>query len=244
MATTFNTFHGGRPLVANQSFFSRMAIALAVFIMLAFAQFSARGMVNPFALPPVIHFHALAMTTWLGLFVTQNLLAGRGAVALHRRLGWASAALVAGIVVLGMAAGISAISGRFNPPFFTPAYFLVLTTLGPAVFGTVVAAAIAMRRDMEWHRRLMLVSTVLLMEPALGRIVPMPLTGAELGSVIEAAGQLIPLWLLARHDRATLGRVHPATVWGVTILLAFHVAVFAIAAVPAVAGSAAALAAG
>jgi hypothetical protein len=56
-----------------------------------------------------------------------------------------------------------------------------------------------MRRQSEWHRRLMLGSGILLLEPALGRMLPMPLLGPW-GPFIEMCLQLGFVLVLARYD--------------------------------------------
>lgn len=56
----------------------------------------------------------------------------------------------------------------------------------------------------------MLGSTILILEPALGRLLPMPLI-MPWGELLVMVIQLGVLWLVVRHDRASLGAVHPAT---------------------------------
>jgi hypothetical protein len=55
----------------------------------------------------------------------------------------------------------------------------------------------------------MLGATVIVMEPGIGRILPMPLLGG-FAPWAELSVQLGVLAILARHDRKVLGRVHPA----------------------------------
>src|ERR1700757_1928683 len=97
-----------RGFMADQAFFARYAIAIVLFILFGFAQFSLRGFVDIRKMPFVIHAHAAVMVTWLGVFVTQNLLVHRGELGIHRKLGWISAALVAAVAVMGCAAGYEA----------------------------------------------------------------------------------------------------------------------------------------
>lgn len=210
MATaTDHSFAGARPS-RDQAFFTRMALTLVGVIVFAFAQWSARMWSVTGPAPIWVHVHGLSMLGWLGLFATQSVLAGRGAIALHRRLGMASAALVAFIVVSGVFTGIKALEVGRVPPFFPPAYFLALVCVGVVAFGGMVTAGIALRRDMQWHRRMMLGATIAVLEPALGRLLPMPLLGAA-GPWAEMAVQLGVVALVMRHDRHTLGVVHPAT---------------------------------
>lgn len=222
-----------RGYMADQSFFARYAIVLALFIIFAFAQFSVRGFVDIRTVPPVIHAHALVMVSWLGLFVLQNQLVHRGELTLHRRIGWASAAIVAAVAVLGCAVGYTALSIHMVPPFFTPSYFLSLTFIESTAFAVVVAWAVSLRRRTEWHRRIMFAATFLLLEPALGRLLPMPLLGGY-GEWVALLVQLVFVGIIARHDRKVLGSVHLATVAAAVILVGVHSLVSLVAMVPQV----------
>ena len=59
-----------------------LLIFIVLFILFCFAQFSLRGFVDIRTAPPVVHAHAAIMLIWLGLFVTQNILAERGQLGL------------------------------------------------------------------------------------------------------------------------------------------------------------------
>jgi len=228
--------------IADQRFFTRLAQGLAALIVFGFAQWALRGFVAPLKTPIWIHLHGLAMLGWLALIVTQNTLAGNGNLALHRRLGWASLVLVAAIMGFGIFSGRMALVLHRVPPFFTNAYFLSLTHVEVVVFGSMIAVAIAMRRQTQWHRRLMLGATIILMEPALGRLLPMPLLGQTVGAWVEAAVQLGFLTILARHDRKVLGRVHPATLVAMGTVVSVHALIQLLASAPAVAAIAQAIA--
>jgi hypothetical protein len=210
-----------RGFMADQAFFARYSIALAAFILFSFAQFSARGFVDIRSMPLIIHAHAAVMVTWLAVFVAQNLLVHRGELGIHRKLGWISAGLVAAIAVLGTATGYEALRLHMVPPFFTPGFFLSLTAIEANAFAIVVAWAVSLRRKTEWHRRLMFASTFLLLEPALGRLLPMPLLGGY-GEWVALLVQLGFVAILARHDRKVLGSIHPATMAAAAILIGVH----------------------
>lgn len=219
--------------MADQAFFARYSIWLAAFILFAFAQFSMRGFVDIRSMPPIIHAHAAIMVAWLGLFVMQNQLVHRGQLGLHRTVGWVSAGVVAAVAVLGTMVGYEATKLHMVPPFFTPAFFLALTSIEATAFAVVVAWAVSLRRRTEWHRRIMFGATFLLLEPALGRLLPMPLLGGY-GEWIALVVQLGFVAILARHDRKILGNVHPATVACAAILVIVHCLVALAAMLPPV----------
>lgn len=223
----------GRGFMADQAFFARYSIFISFFIVASFLQFSLRGFVDIRAVPPVVHVHAAIMVSWLSLFVLQNQLVHRGELAMHRKLGWVSAAVVAGVAVLGCAVGFEALKSHMIPSFFTPAYFLSLTWIEAPAFALVVAWAVSLRRRTEWHRRLMFAATFILLEPALGRLLPMPLFGGY-GEWLALLVQLAFVGLIARHDRKFAGAVHPATYAAAAILIIVHSAVSLAAMAPPV----------
>lgn len=208
----------------EKPFFLRMIIGIALIIVLGFAQFAARGFVNFGASPFWVHLHGVVMLSWLGLLIYQSSLVQRGNVLLHRRLGVIGIVLAAALVVLGMLTGLRAIALHRAPPYFSDAYFLALTQVGPLIFAGTIAAAVANRDRPEWHRRLMFGALVLLMEPAFGRLLPMPLMGPW-GEWAVMAIQLFTLAIVARHDRKRFVGVHPATIVSALIVVFAHVAV-------------------
>lgn len=216
---------------ARLSFWAKMAMGLSAFIVFGFAQFGLRGMVDYAHAPLVMHLHGIAMLAWLSLLVTQVTLAGRGGLALHRRLGWASAVMIPLIMVLGSVTCLTVIRAGMFPPFFTAPYFLALVHVSVLLFAAVVATAVLKRKQAGWHKRLMVGSTVLLMEPALGRVLPMPLI-MPWGEWLSLAIQLGVVALIMRHDRRELGRVHPATMAIFLIVTLSHVVVETLAITP------------
>ncbi|MCJ2178207.1 hypothetical protein [Novosphingobium album (ex Hu et al. 2023)] len=217
---------------ARLSFWAKMTIGISVFIIFGFAQFGLRGMVDYAHAPLVMHLHGIAMLAWLSLLMTQAVLAGRGGLALHRKLGWASAGMLPLIVVLASMTCLAALPINMFPPFFTAAYFLALVHVSVVIFAVVVATAVSRRGQPDWHKRLMVGSTILLMEPALGRVLPMPFI-MPWGEWLSMAIQLGVAALIVRHDRKELGAIHPATVVvGISVVLS-HVVVEVLAVTPA-----------
>ena len=212
------TFHGAMASVSSfarvkgreQRFFTRFALALVGLILFGFVQWGVRGMVKVGVVPLWVHLHGALMVSWLGLFAAQALLAQSGSRELHRKLGLASLGVLAAIVLTGIYTGLRAVELHRVPPFFTDAYFLALTSVGPLMFAGLVLWGTVQRRRSDWHRRLMLGSGILLLEPALGRMLPMPLLGPW-GSFVEMCIQLGFVLLLARQDMRRSGMVHPAT---------------------------------
>ena len=194
----------------EEGFYQKMAVGMAIFILFAFGQFAARGLVDYRQVPLIMHVHAVTMVSWLGLLVVQSTLAQRLDLALHRRLGWLGLILAVVIPPLAIATCVAAVRAHLVPPFFTPAIFLSLVTVESLTFGGLVITAILMRRRTDWHRRFMIGATMILLEPAFGRTLPMPFMG-HWGLWVAMVLQLAILGIMARHDVTTRGKIHSAT---------------------------------
>lgn len=226
----------------EKPFFLRMIAGIAGIIVLGFLQFAARGFADYGAAPLWVRLHGFVMLSWLALLIVQSNLIQRGNLMQHRQLGMLGLGLAAMLVVLGSFTGLRAIALHRVPPFFSDAYFLALTQAEMLAFGGLIIAAVVNRRRAEWHRRLMLGAVIVLMEPALGRLLPMPLLGAW-GEWLAMAIQLGALVLVARHDRRRFIAVHPATLVCAVVVVLTHVAVTFAAMTPLVARLAAGIAA-
>jgi hypothetical protein len=203
----------------NQRFYLGMALAIAGTVVFGFTLNASRYHFDVAGLPPLVHVHALFSMLWIVLFVVQSGLVVVGSTRLHRKLGWGGAVIATMVVATGVAVTIGCIRRGAVPPFFPPNLFLVVDTLGVTSFFGLTACAIALRRHAEWHRRFMLCGTVLLMSPALARIIPMPLLGTWAGCAVSVA-MLVYIGVAMVRDRITIGRVHPAYWWGAgTVIL-------------------------
>lgn len=133
---------------------------------------AALGRVDSSALSPILYVHALLFVAWSVLAVVQPSLVARGNPITHRKLGWATIVLAVAMGVSGLGITVSAISaGRMAPANI----FLMINILTVAGFLGLVAAALAFRRKMAWHSRLMTSASILLTGPAWARILPMDL---------------------------------------------------------------------
>ncbi|MEG8052581.1 hypothetical protein QP185_03720 [Sphingomonas aerolata] len=163
-------------------------------------------------LPAQVHLHAAVFFGWIILYVAQNWLVDRGSIAMHRRLGVATACLIPVMVVVGVATTVMAVRLNRVPPFFTPGLFLALD-LQIIGFAILAGWAIQLRHRSDWHKRLMLCATILIMSPALGRILPMPLMGPS-GTWAIFIATMAYLGAAMLFDAQLRGRVHLALLVG------------------------------
>jgi hypothetical protein len=213
-------------------FWQRLMIGIALFIVFCFAQFAMRGFVDYRGAALRVHLHGMLMLTWLALAIVQATLVKRDSIALHRRLGWVSAGVAMLVVFVGSYVGIMATINRTQPPFFTLPYFLAVTQISVLSFAGLVIAAIVQRRRTDWHRRLMAGAMIIIMEPALGRLLPMPLI-MPWGEWAVMLVQLGVIAIMMRHDRRSIGNIHPATVIAAAVVVVTHAVIELLAVLPA-----------
>jgi hypothetical protein len=211
----------GRPSSAGwagRRFYLIMAIVIGAVIVAGFSRTAPHILTTPPGLPLLLHIHGAVFLAWLGLFVAQPALAVRGSLKLHRQLGYFGAGLAALMVIMGIAATLFAIHTHIVPDFFPQGVFLAMNVIGVVFFGGLVAAGVILRRQAEWHKRLMLCATTLLLGPGLGRLLPMDSFGAAAPLVMFGVQDAI---LLAGPvvDLAMRRRIHPAYYWGVGVVV-------------------------
>ena len=206
------------PSVGDERFFLRSAIVMALVIAAGFSFQLAMGR-STFASPVRVHVHAVLFMGWVAIYLTQNLLVGAGRVDLHRKLGWLAAAWMVAMVVSGIVVTLAMVRAGTVPFFFQPLHFLVFDPVAVLAFAGLTGAAIALRRRTEWHRRLHFCGMTILLAPAFGRLLPLPLLQPWSWEATVAVTLLFPLagiWADIRRG----GRIHPAWGWGVGAILA------------------------
>lgn len=205
--------------VRGESFFLWSAFAMAFVIVAGFSMQLAMGRSSFAASPPLVHAHAIVFMGWVAIYVTQNVLVAGGSIALHRRLGWIAAGWIVAMCVLGCAVTLAMVRGGRTPFFFTPLQFLILDPVSIFSFAGLSVAAIVLRRRTDWHRRLHFCGMAILMGPAYGRLLPLPLLIPWAYEATFAAVMIFPVIGVVADLRRS-GRVHPAWGWGIgTIVL-------------------------
>jgi hypothetical protein len=139
--------------VDDHRFFLRSAILMAAIIVAGFSFQLAMGR-STFASPVRVHVHAILFMGWIAIYLLQNVFVTKGRIDLHRRLGWLAACWAAAMVVSGVFITVMMARSGTVPFFFQPVHFLIFDPMAVLTFGGLTAAAIALRRKTEWHRRL------------------------------------------------------------------------------------------
>jgi len=167
--------------------------------------------------PLVLHAHGAIFTGWLVLLIAQVVLAWRGRVQMHRRVGRWGVAYGFLVLAMGIVVGLAAPVMHADAGEWTRdrAAGFVLVTMGDMVlFGSLFVAAVVHRRKPEIHKRLMVGATVALLFAAVGR---MPLDSRPF---VAAVVWLSPILIGMLYDWKSRGRPHAAYVISAVWLLA------------------------
>lgn len=190
-----------------------MAYAMALTVIAGFSLQWLAGR-STFHAPPIVHAHALTFMGWIAIFVAQASLGARGAIAQHRKLGRIAVVWLGLMMVMGLIVTVRMVRAGTVPFFFTPQQFLIFDPMTVVFFAGLVLYAVSRRSQTDWHVRLQLGATALLLGPAFGRLLPMPLLQPWAFESAFAACLLFPLIGMG-IDLKRRGSVHPA--WLVTL---------------------------
>lgn len=199
----------------DRLFYSGMAILSAITVFAGFAPtYFLRSFSTQPSLKPLVHLHGAIFTAWVVLFVVQASLVATRRVALHRRLGVLGGVIAVLMVVVGTLTAVTAARSGNAPPGLPPLVFLVVPLGDLLVFATLVTSAILYRRKSEIHRRLMLLTMLALLTPAVARLPFIP--GNPL-AFFGATDAFILVFLI--YDWVTRGRVNRALATGAAFVI-------------------------
>lgn len=209
----------------DRVFYGTVAVSMALMAIVGFAPtfylrlFSGGPMAtfasgHPFT--PLIYVHGALFTAWVALFIVQTALVSAHRVAIHRRVGVAGAVLAAAMIAVATMTALAAARKGPGPAGMSPLAFLAIPLFDMVMFTTFITAALALRRNKEAHKRLMLLAYVSIMGAPAARlpgVLPLgPLAFYGIGFVFLGAGIV--------YDLVSRRRVHPAYVWGGALLIA------------------------
>lgn len=184
-------------------------------------EFSWRGGVSELSWR--VFAHGLILTAWFLVFVVQAALVAARRTDLHRTLGWAGAAIgLAVIISAGFATPyrMAELAAQGRPATRPGAAIIAWSnTTSIIAFATLLAAAIVLRRRPEAHKRLMLIASISLVQPAFGRIFRWPVfeaPGLE-GVMLSVFAPFALVGALIVYDLLSRKSLHPATVAGTAV---------------------------
>ena len=155
----------------NRYFYFLMSLVFAVLVVWGFSRTVNDNLFHAAPSRPfLLWIHGAAFAGWVAFFIAQSTLVRVRKVSWHRLIGWVGAGLATVMVVLGTIVAI--IMARFDAVQLhqtgTDA-FLSIPFFDMIAFGVCIALAIYWRKLPDFHRRLMFIATVSLMDAPVGR---------------------------------------------------------------------------
>jgi hypothetical protein len=235
----------GAAAASRTRFYLWMAVAMAATAFLGFAPTFwaplAQGVPERIG---VLAVHGTLFFGWTLFVIYQAWLVGSGNVVRHRDVGIVGVSLATAMVIFGVLAAInSAVRADAVNASAAGESFMVVPLGALLIFAVLVTAAILNTRRPEWHKRLILSATAVLLDAAIARpfIVylvmgghPPPFHGtvglAGLGGPPPPVLGVLPPALIAMlfivagmvRDWRVQGKPHPAYLWSLGLALSVH----------------------
>lgn len=214
-------------------FYAYMALLCVAIAFLGFAPtYWVPLIAGTFKAHPLIHLHGLIFFGWTLFFAWQAWLAARKQLRRHRAFGLLGVSLATTMTIMGVVASIyqmkvAAAAGMAE----AGRTFAIVPLAGMAFFAVVVGCAIGLGRRAEWHKRLMLVGAVSILDAAIARwfivfLAPPGPPGPPPVFVTLPPAFITVIILLGAmaYDWRRAGRPHPAYIVGAGSLLAMKLA--------------------
>src|SRR5690606_28811768 len=152
-------------------FHARMAAACVAVAFLGFAPTYWVPMVRgTLTVDAIAHLHALFFYGWVLLFWRQASAVAAGRMTRHREAGVAGVDLASGMLFVGMGVALDGMRvGDLAGVGASVRAFSIVPVLGILLFATLVGLSVLNVRRPEVHKRLMLVATISILHPAVGR---------------------------------------------------------------------------
>jgi uncharacterized membrane protein len=208
-----------RRRINDRALYISMAIVVPLVVLAGFARtYYLKDLFNGPALPSrLVHLHGLVMSAWVVLFVMQVTLVATRRTRTHQRLGIAGGVLGVVVVIVGVCTAIYA-AARGSTPGPPALQFMIVPLVDMLIFSILFGAALYYRRRLDVHKRLMLLTALNLLTPAIARI---PLSLMQTGGPLAFFGftDLI-IFVAIVVDTLKHRRLHPAFLWGTILIVA------------------------
>jgi len=190
-------------LSRGRNFDHRFFVGAAAFFVLAvLIGFGPTFYLKPlFTGPPIarsiIWVHGLVMAAWVVLFVVQVYFISAKRIKLHQKLGLAGVVLAPIVILTGLPTAIAATKygTASTPPNVPPLEFMIVPFGDMLVFAVLFGAAIYYRKNSPNHKRLILLTMINFLPPALARFP---------GGLTNSIG---PLWFFGVPTLLTLALI-------------------------------------
>lgn len=168
----------------------------------------------------LVEIHGAVMTAWVVLFVTQVFLVRTKNIRVHQKLGIAGVVLAVLILIVGFFTAIAAAkngAGSTPSPAGIPRMsFLAVPMFDLPMFAILFGAAIYYRTRAANHKRLMLLTAINFLPPAIARF---PIPGLlDLGPVVFFGIPTLVMIFAVIYDRVQNGKFNKVFVYGSILL--------------------------
>lgn len=198
-------------LSTDRKFFTGAALVAAFIVAVGFAPTFYLRPASLGPLDPLLVVHGMIFTSWMLLFIAQTSLIAADRRDLHRKLGVFGMLLAVAIPILGLAAAIHSLRlGHVPVPGLDPRQFFALPVQSMVNFSIFATCALLMRRDVQTHKRLMVLAVFSMLGAALAR---WPVIGPY-GPPAFFAVQDLLIAVALIYDKVAHGHVHKAWKWG------------------------------
>ncbi|MFN2502324.1 MAG: hypothetical protein ABR530_09970 [Pyrinomonadaceae bacterium] len=158
---------------SDRRLFATAAIIFPAVVLIGFAR--TYYLKFAFDTPPLpsllVHLHGLLMTLWVGFFISQVWLIRSKSHRIHMNLGRLGIALAAAMILVGFFTAVAAAKygSPSTPPGISPLSFLIVPLVDMLLFGMFFGAAVYYRKNAANHKRMMLLTVLNFLPPAVAR---------------------------------------------------------------------------
>ena len=214
-------------------------LALAcVYVLITVIGFSRRYFLplsdGSFTAPAIVHVHGIITLGWVGFVVLQSALVATGRTSLHRSLGMAGIALGALLVFTATELVLLQLARGLKGDGPAPREFAALMLSTLVLIATLFGTAIAQVNRPEIHKRLMTLATIVILTPALARIIQLgapSLSRLARNDLAVCASDALALGVII-IDARWRGRPHPAYLLGGAGIVAVQLAALLLRSTP------------
>jgi hypothetical protein len=195
---------------ADRRLFAIVAILFPLIVLIGFARtyYLKFAVDSPPLASLLVHAHGIVMTMWVILFVSQVWLIRSKRARVHMNLGVAGVVLAVIVFVVGFFTAVASAKYGSNsaPPDIPPLSFLIVPIFDMLLFAIFFGAAIYYRRQLATHKRLMLLTAINFLPPAVARfpfdwvLAAGPLFFFGVPAVVAIAFLIIDRWKTGRFN--------------------------------------------
>lgn len=158
---------------SDRRLFAVVALLFPMVVVIGFARtYYLRSVFHgPASTTWLVTAHGLLMSAWVVFFIAQVWLIRSKNARVHMKLGWFGVALASAMIIVGFLTGVSAAKygSPSTPPGIPPISFFAVPFFDLVVFAALFGAAIYYRKRPANHKRLMLLTVINFLPPAVAR---------------------------------------------------------------------------